>query len=50
MTATERKRRSRLRAMSVEAQIAKVARAFGGVSEEARTGFLGWLRKHKFLK
>jgi hypothetical protein len=36
--------------MGVQAQIERVARAFGGVSDEARTGFIAWLRKHKFLK
>jgi hypothetical protein len=49
MTATERKRLSRLRAMPPEDRTARIRRAFEAAGADAQAVFIKWLRKMKFI-
>ena len=50
MTSTERSRRQRLQGVSVGDQVQRIIHIFEAQSADARTAFVGWLRKNRFLK
>ena len=50
MTPTERVRRSRQRATSVETRAVRIRRAFEVAGTDAQALFIKWLRKMKFIE
>jgi len=49
MTATERKRLSRLRLISPADRAARIRRAFEGAGADAQALFIKWLRRMKLI-
>jgi len=50
MTPTERSRRRRLQGVDIGDQVQRIVRMFEAQSAEARTAFIEWLRKKRFLR